>query len=193
MSSGLIILASSFGAIYATYLFFVFWSLKIRAREAANRHGCKPIPRVSSFDPILGFDIFIKIRKADLAGHVSEAYRGLHQKYGPTFMMKSIQTQLQTSSPENIQAICTSQFDDFGIGPMRGDIGAPFLGRGIFTEDGDFWKHSRSLVKPTFSRSEIADLDNFERHVARFISLIPKDGVTFDMLALAKKLVSSAI
>ena len=103
--------------------------------------------------------------------------------------MKSFETQLQTSSPENIQAICTSKFNDFGIAPMRGGIGLPFLGRGIFTEDGEFWKYSRALVRPTFARAEIADLENFERHVARFLDLIPKNGEAFDMLALSKKLV----
>ncbi|TEY81952.1 hypothetical protein BOTCAL_0030g00130 [Botryotinia calthae] len=121
------------------------------------------------------------IQKADAAGRRSEAYRELHQKYGQTCL---------TSQPENIQAICTSSFNDWGVGPMRGTIGLPFLGRGIFTEDGEFWKPSRSLVRPTFSRAEIAGLDNFENHVARFLTHIPKDGSTFDMLALVKRLVS---
>ncbi|TGO24007.1 hypothetical protein BPAE_0115g00200 [Botrytis paeoniae] len=56
------------------------------------------------------------------------------------------------------------------------------------SEDGDFWKHSRSLVRSTFSRAEIADLDNLERHVTRFLTFILKDGSTFDMLPLVKKL-----
>ena len=99
--------------------------------------------------------------------------------------------QLQKSDPENIQAICTSAFNDFGVGPLRGRIGVPFLDRGIFTEDGAFWKHSRALVRPTFSRAEIADLDNFERHVRRLLSIIPQDGSTLDLLSLAKRLVSA--
>jgi cytochrome P450 len=190
MLSLLTILVSSSATIYAIYLFFSTLDLKLRAKEATNRHGCKPISQVSSFDPIFGLDTFIKIYKANSAGHDLELYRGLHQKYGHTFMMKPLQTQLNTSSSENIQAICTSQFNNFGVGPMRGNIGAPFIGRGIFTEDGQFWKHSRALIKPIFSRAEIADLENFERHVARFLASIPNDGDTFDMLALAKKLVS---
>lgn len=73
---------------------------------------------------------------------------------------------------------------------MRGRIGAPFLDRGIFTEDGSFWKNALSLIKPTFTKSEISDLDNFEKHVARLLPLIPKDGSTFDLLPLVKRLVS---
>jgi cytochrome P450 len=108
--------------------------------------------------------------------------------------MKSLGVnEIQIAQPENIQAICTSAFNDFGVGPMRGTIGAPFLGRGIFTEDGQFWKHSRALIRPTFSKAEIADLGGFERHVSRFLALIPKDGSTFDLLPLSKKLVRTTI
>ncbi|KAF4635042.1 hypothetical protein G7Y89_g3059 [Cudoniella acicularis] len=189
MSSLLTLLGTTFVAIYAFYLLTVTWTKKRLSAEAAQRHGCKPIPTVSSWDPVFGFDTFINIRKADFAGCRSEAYRTLHKTYGPTFLMKSLGVfELQTSQPENIQAICTSNFNEFGVGPMRGTIGAPFLGRGIFTEDGEFWKHSRALVRPTFSRAEIADLGNFDRHVARFLALIPKDGSTFDLLPLSKKL-----
>ena len=186
----LLVSASSLVVVYITYLILSFGSQKLRAYNVASRHSCAPIPYVSSWDPILGIDTFIAIRKADFAGYRSKAYQTLHSQYGHTFLMKSLETQLQTSSAENIQAICTSKFNDFGVGPMRGTIGLPFLGRGIFTEDGEFWKYSRALVRPTFARAEIADLENFEHHVARFLALIPREGKSFNVLPLSKKLVS---
>lgn len=174
-------------ATYIAYSLFSRWS---REAEAARKHGCKPAATVPSWDPFLGIDLFIHTLKAEAAGRRSEAYRALRKKYGPTFLMRALgPIQIQTSHPENIKAICTSAFDDWGVGPMRGRIGAPFLDRGIFTEDGEFWKHSRALIRPTFSRAEITDLGNFERHVARFLALIPRDGTTFDMLPLSKRLV----
>ena len=99
--------------------------------------------------------------------------------------------QIQTAEPENIQAVAATKFDDFGVGPRRGNIGAPFLDRGVFTEDGDFWKHSRALIRPTFSRNEVADLTNFERHVGRFLAQIPRDSSNFDIQPLAKRLAST--
>ncbi|KAJ8067347.1 hypothetical protein OCU04_004700 [Sclerotinia nivalis] len=132
-------------ATFISYYVLVTWNRSRRAAEAIRIHGCKPIPRVPSRDPVLGLDTFIQMQKADAAGRRSDAYRALHQKYGQTFLMNSL-------------------------------------------EDGDFWKHSWSLVRPTFSRAEVADLDNFERHVARFLTHIPKDGSTFDMLPLVKRL-----
>ena len=148
------------------------------------------MPARYSIPQPLGIDLFLWIGKVDAAGHRSEAYRTLHKKYGSTFQMKALGgPQLQTSDPENIQTICTSAFDDFGVGPMRGRIGVPFLDRGIFTEDGAFWKHSRALIRPTFGRAEIADLENFERHVVQLLGLVPRDGSIIDLLPLAKRLV----
>ena len=135
-------------------------------------------------------DAFIKIHRYDRQGRRSRAYQDLHHSLGLTFQMKacSLHSQIQTANPKNVQAISSTQFNDFGVGPMRGNIGAPFLDRGVFTEDGEFWKHSRALIRPTFSRAEIADLNNFELHVARFLALIPRDGQAFDIQPLAKRL-----
>ncbi|KAM0151694.1 hypothetical protein ACHAQE_008401 [Botrytis cinerea] len=190
MSSPLTIVGTIVLATFTSYYILVTWTRSRRVAEAIRVHGCRSIPKVQSWDPILGLDTFIQIQKADAAGRRSEAYGALHRKYGQTFLVNSLGKELQTSQPENIQAICTSSFNDWGVGFMRGTIGLPFLGRGIFTEDGEFWKHSRSLVRPTFSRAEIADLDNFENHVARFLTHIPKDGSTFDMLPPVKRLIS---
>ena len=41
----------------------------------------------------------------------------------------------------------------------------PLLGLGIFTQRGEPWRHSRALLRPQFSREQIADLDLEQRHV----------------------------
>ncbi|KAL9107959.1 MAG: hypothetical protein Q9227_007174 [Pyrenula ochraceoflavens] len=166
-----------FISAFLVYVTYNFWVRRARADRATQQHGCKPAPRVQSTDRLFGFDLFVSLAKADNAGRRSEAFRQLHEKYGRTFEMKALSgLQLQTSEPENIQAICTSAFENFGVGPMRGRIGMPFLDRGIFTEDGAYWRHARAMIRPTFSRAEIADLDGFERHVKRLFPLIPSDG-----------------
>ena len=40
----------------------------------------------------------------------------------------------------------------------------PLLGLGIFTQRGEPWRHSRALLRPQFSREQIADMDLEERH-----------------------------
>lgn len=133
MSSPLTIVGTIVLATFTSYYILVTWTRSRRVAEAIRVHGCRYIPKVQSWDPILGLDTFIQIQKADAAGRRSEAYGALHRKYGQTFLVNSLGKELQTSQPENIQAICTSSFNDWGVGLMRGTIGLPFLGRGIFT------------------------------------------------------------
>ena len=66
----------------------------------------------------------------------------------------------------------------------------PFVGKGIMCSDGASWEHSRALIKPTFARTQIADLhlDSFGIYVQRLIDLIPKDGSTCDLQPLFARL-----
>ncbi|KAL8752621.1 MAG: hypothetical protein Q9184_005671 [Pyrenodesmia sp. 2 TL-2023] len=56
--------------------------------------------------------------------------------------------------------------------------------------DGVFWEHSWALIKPTFARTQIADLhlSTFDRHVRRLVGLIPVDGSTIDIQPLFARL-----
>lgn len=53
-----------------------------------------------------------------------------------------------TVDPKNIQAILSTQFNDFEIGESRRGNFSPMLGNGIFTADGRAWsvKHDISYV-----------------------------------------------
>ena len=79
------------------------------------------------------------------------------------------------------------------------------LGAGIFTTDGLQWEHSRvthaldstyftaltnyqALIRPNFTRAQVADLETFETHIQTLISKIPRDGSTIDLQALFFKL-----
>jgi hypothetical protein len=56
--------------------------------------------------------------------------------------------------------------------------------------DGPFWDHSRALIRPTFTRANVANLPAFEVHFQRFLRLLPKDGDTVDLKPLLYRLVS---
>ena len=74
--------------------------------------------------------------------------------------------------------------------PIRGGFAEKFIGKGVFMQDGQTWKRARALIRPTFNRAEIADLENFEIHVGRLLALIPRDERTVDLQPLFKRLVS---
>lgn len=82
-----------------------------------------------------------------------------------------------TVDPENIKAILTTQFTDYGKGERFHNEWERFLGDGIFTTDGAQWHDARQLIRPMFVRERVGDLDLFERHVQKMISLVgPGDG-----------------
>ncbi|GIC86002.1 cytochrome P450 [Aspergillus udagawae] len=78
-----------------------------------------------------------------------------------------------TADPKNIQAILATQFKDFELGPFRRNMFNPVIGKGIFTTDGMDWQHSRSLLRPQFTRGQVANLELEERHVQHLLDRLP--------------------
>lgn len=92
-------------------------------------------------------------------------------------------TAIYTIEPKNLQAIFATDFSSWGVQPMRLFAFEPFIGRGIMVADGAFWEQSRALIKPTFTRAQIADLrlTAYSAHVKKLIGLLPEDGSTVDL------------
>ena len=89
---------------------------------------------------------------------------------------------LLIANPENIKAVLTGQFADFGKGPLFHQEWEPFLGDSIFGTDGEKWHFARQLLRPMFSRERVADLDTFEHHIEKLIPLLGSgDGAEVDV------------
>ncbi|KAK5080963.1 hypothetical protein LTR05_008280 [Lithohypha guttulata] len=89
---------------------------------------------------------------------------------------------IMTADPENIKAVLTTQFADYGKGEQFHKEWNDFLGDSIFTTDGKLWSDSRALIRPMFQRERVADLDLVEGHVSQMFDLIgPGDGRQVDM------------
>lgn len=76
-----------------------------------------------------------------------------------------------TVDPENIKAVLTGQFNDFGKGEPFHREWREFLGDSIFATDGELWSQSRHLLRPMFTRDRIVDTQIFETHVQKLIQL----------------------
>lgn len=83
---------------------------------------------------------------------------------------------LVTRDPENCRALFTSP--DFDISDTRQASWMPLLGKGIFTSRGDIWKHSRSLLRPQFSREMISDPNLEEEHLQNLYARLQADSST---------------
>lgn len=79
---------------------------------------------------------------------------------------------IMTSDPENIKALLTGQFADYGKGEPFHKEWKEFLGDSIFATDGEMWSRSRQLIRPMFVRDRIVDTEIFEKHVQKLIPLL---------------------
>src|SRR4051812_259625 len=104
------------------------------------------------------FRFFVIVEAAEREG-LPEFNRNMYKKFGNTFKIRLLgQHSYSTVEPRNVQALLATQFKDFGLGAFRHDVFFPLLGDGIFTLDGKGWEHSRSLLRPQFSREQISHL-----------------------------------
>jgi cytochrome P450 len=68
------------------------------------------------------------------------------------------------ADPANVKHILANNFESFFKGVKFREMFDAFLGRGIFTTDGDTWKFHRSMARPFFTTERVSDFDCFERH-----------------------------
>jgi len=173
-------------ALYIVY--YVYWQLTTRARRRRmiREHGCKPINRLPSWDPIFGLDIFFQtlgnLKNKTLLATTQNRFREM----GVTTFQLNLMGQViyMTVEPENLKTVMSLQFKNFGLGSRRINSFLPLLGEGIFTTDGAAWQHSREMLRPNFVKSQVGDLAALETHVKHLIQAIPRDGSTVDLAAL---------
>lgn len=154
----------------------------LRRRNIILSHGCKAPPKFPVWDPVFGLDVMYKIIKARSRKQLLSMRRSQHEVYGMTHSTRigSIPT-ISTIEPENMKAVLSTNFKDFGVGLPRRRAFSPLGKQAALLVDGQEWKHSRSLLKPSFSRSHVGDLETLETHVQNLIETIPLDGSTVDL------------
>ena len=173
--------ASSYLANYFTY------------RRAARTRGCRSPPSIAQRDSIFG-QIF---RTLSHLFWPHEQYQRntsvvqLFADYGHTVQSPGwASTAIYTIEPKNLQAAFSTDFASWGVEPMRLFAFEPFVGKGIMCTDGKFWEHSRALIKPTFTKTQVADLhlSAYATHVRKCLDLIPRDKSTVDLQPLFSRL-----
>lgn len=76
--------------------------------------------------------------------------------------------------------LCSPRFADYGLGARRGAL-LPFIGEGIFTQDGTAWKHSRELLRRPFLKSHYQDLKGFGAHIDSLIAGLSSSSGVVDL------------
>jgi cytochrome P450 len=169
---------------FLSYILYTRITLYLARRRFQKEHGCKPNPHVFHKDPILGLDVMHIMTKNHRNHVMLEENKKRFERMGNTFHTRLGATPtIATIEPENIKTILSLKFKDFSIGNRTASF-TPLLGHGIFNADGERWASSRHLLRPSFSRDQIADLEAFERHFKIMLRHIPKNGATVDLQEL---------
>ncbi|KAB8206632.1 cytochrome P450 [Aspergillus parasiticus] len=131
-------------------------------------------PRLRNWWP-WGIDRLMQIWSADSEQRLMDLFTFHFRDCGTTLEQKFLGTiAFSTTDPENLEAMMTNT-NEFGFG-LRRKIFFPFLGEGIFTQDGDAWKRSRELLRPQLSRQKNRNLEIFRAHIENLLRQIPTDG-----------------
>ncbi|KAL9631158.1 MAG: hypothetical protein Q9204_004369 [Flavoplaca sp. TL-2023a] len=169
------------GAV-ALLLAYRFFGLHPSRRKLAAAHGWKPAKNYPHWDIFLGLDAIYQTIQAAKSHTYLARQRDLHKKFGTTFSSRFyLSSVINTIEPQNIQAVLSSNFVQYGIGNRRKNAFAPLLGQlgrshSVFQLDGKPWKQSRAEVKPWFVRNHEADLRMLEKHFQTLLKCIPTDG-----------------
>jgi cytochrome P450 len=120
--------------------------------------------------------------------------QGRYLQTGNTFQSTIFgRSYIFTIDPRNVQTVLALKFKDFDLGDNRNYAFRPLLGHGIFCSDGPTWEHLRALVRPNFTRNQVADINVYEVHVSNLLKLIPRTGSTVDLQDLFFRMVPTYI
>lgn len=157
--------------------------------------GCEPLPSFPN-DPI-GLRFLLDAKRLIESNTLLVGWSRLFDTLGHTFQHRTfpnLGVTIATDEPDNIRAVLSTRFDDWDIPRMRIRAFLPVLGaHSIFTTNGDAWRHSRAMLRPAFVRDQVADLRCLDRHVAKLIAQIPRDGRAFDLQAMFSMLTTDTI
>lgn len=173
-------------AVVVLYLGLLKLSL---ARRQAKFPEAQPIP-VFINDHLMGFGTIAEMLKAMKNGCMPELGLSRYVNNGVNTVKVAVsgRTGIFTRDPENIKALLATQFADFSLGIRRPQF-APLLGEGIFTLDGQGWKHSRAMLRPQFAREQVAHVKLLEPHIQVLAKHIRNaQGKQFDIQELFFKL-----
>ncbi|OJD15117.1 hypothetical protein AJ78_04602 [Emergomyces pasteurianus Ep9510] len=171
-----------FFGLYQTYLYLTIGASR---RKLAKENACKSPPAYPHKDPILGLDLILKLAEHKKKFTLLEEGRNRFKTFGNTYSLNSTGTHtITTCEPENIKTVLSLKFPDYEISHLRKEGFHGVFGHGIFTTDGAAWEHSRTMLRPNFNRSQVADLTIFETHIQNLIQNVPKDGSTVDLQPL---------
>ncbi|OCT54822.1 Cytochrome P450 [Cladophialophora carrionii] len=173
-------------AVYAIQRIYYEMTTGARRRQMIKDNGCEEIPwypHQGILGKLYGVDRIKDMVAAAKQGRMNEATRIKNFGDGKKTLRLRLASSniISTIEPESIKTVLSTKFQDYSLGERRKEVFLPVFGHGIFANDGAAWERSRALVRPNFTRQQVADLDMFEVHMSHLIDSIARDGSTVDL------------
>ena len=179
------------GLLCFLVVYYLRWEFTVGSSRRAliKKHDCKPVKHNNEYNSFpnnfFSIKVIQEVRTAIANHSLLERVQRRCNNHGSTLHFHIFFTRfVQTIEPENIKCILATNFKDWNLPTRRKLSMKPLLGDGIFTTDGAAWQHSRQLLRPSFARSQVGNMDTFEKHVSHLIKAIPRDGSTVDLQEL---------
>ncbi|KAF6231018.1 hypothetical protein HO173_010718 [Letharia columbiana] len=166
--------------LFVLVAFCSFWIYRYVLRAAKYRadiefgrlNDCQPPAFILSYKWPLALDIVKRGFKAGRQKKLLSLFTEYFDQLGPTVELTILGgIGFATMDPENIEAVLSTHFEDFHLGPRNKAMMA-MIGEGIFTQDGPAWKHSRELLRRQFVRMQYQNLEGFREHVENLVDTV---------------------
>ncbi|XP_042503471.1 cytochrome P450 704C1-like [Macadamia integrifolia] len=153
---------------------------------------------------ILTFKVFAakKKRYHPVAGTIFNQLLNFHRlhdymtelaaKYGTYRLLSPFRSEVYTADPANVEYILKTNFPNYGKGWHNYSILSDLLGDGIFTVDGEKWRHQRKVSSYEFSAKVLRDFSSivFKRNAVKLARILYEAATTneaFDIQDLFMK------
>lgn len=158
----------------------------VQLQQRAKKLGCKPIKHIPPRNWLDRIGIYEIVHRKELM-QMGKTFELLEQAFAraqaKTFQgMALFHPFIMTIEPENLRHMMSlAHFNEWNIGYRPKAFGI-LLGDGIFSSEGTQWKHSRVMLRPSFTKENIKQITKMEPFAARVIELVKlKQGGVVDM------------
>ncbi|KAJ7183187.1 cytochrome P450 [Mycena filopes] len=160
--------------------------------------GARFAPKVTGRWPG-NIDVLRKILQIYETGYLGDGFYGMVESLGPVFELTLLWSPLLfTVSPEHVQIILATDFNNYVKGKRFRSAMNSVLGDGVFNSDvglGEMWAFHRSMTRPYFARDRVRHFEIFDRHAETTIALMKtrfKEGYAVDFQDVASRFTMDA-
>ena len=175
--------------VFLVSILIQFISADIRRSNLVQIYECKSISTVHQLDGRLDFLFLWKnVRNLKERRFLQSWNEYLVRNERSIHFWFFDQRHLVTSDSENVKTILISFVNDFELESERRREFAFLFEIDVFVVNDEHWRQTRALLRSSFVKRELSDVQVFETHFQRFLSALSADEETIEFQNLLNNL-----